>query len=577
MVMPSTESLDTEIDLLRRRIAELEVALSHRAPDADRLRLIERTKELSALYRESYLADQQRSSTEDYLIELVALLPLAWQYTTDACARILVNGRAYATPNFEESAWQQSSTIIAEAREVGRITVGYLSPHEEVDEGPFLSEERSLLNEIAKRVGRFIERRQMETSHRFLAAIVESSDSAIVSVTLDGAIQTWNAAAERIYGYSRREIIGKSIAMIMSPKQYDEILRMLRRTRDGYHVEQFDTTRRHKNGQEVHVSVSLYPIADVQGRVVGAAVIARDISERRLIEATLRESDERLRSTFEQAAVGLAHLSLDGRYLRVNQRLCAIFGYEQAELLSLTMNQLTHPDDLAAEEALMRSVLNGERSTYSLEKRNFRKDGSIVWVNRTVSLARDHFNQPKYFIAVIEDITLRKQTEQACQESETRYRDLFENSPISLWEQDFSGVKAALDRLRAEGVTDFRAYFEGHIGAVKECLAQVKLIAFNRASLRLYGAASRAELLSSLDRLIPASGYPLFIDELVWLAEGRSAFTWEGVNQRLTGEHMAVRLHWSAVPGYEESLSRVLVSIEEIGAPQQAQQEAGES
>lgn len=567
--MSLSESLETEIDLLRRRITELESALVQRASNRDSLRLTERIKELSALYRESYLADQQRSSTEDYLIELVALLPLAWQYTTDACARILVNGCTYATPNFQESAWQQSSTIIVENREIGRITVGYLSPHDEMDEGPFLSEERSLLNEITKRVGRFIERRQMETSHRFLAAIVESSDYAIVSVTLDGTIQTWNAAAERIYGYTRREIIGKTASMIMTPQQYDEMLRILRRTRAGYITEQFDTVRCHKDGSEVHVSVSLYPISDAQGRVVGAAVLARDISDRRLIEATLRESDERLRSTFEQAAVGLAHLSLDGRHLRVNQRLCSILGYEQAELLSLTMHQFTHPDDLPAEQELLRSVLTGERDTYSLEKRSLCKDGSIVWVNSTLSLARDHADQPKYLIAVVEDISLRKEAEQASKESETRYRDLFENSPISLWEQDFSGVKAALDRLSAAGVTNFRAYFEENTDAVRDCLAQVKLIAFNHASLALYGAVSKAELLSSLDRLIPASGYAYFIDELVWLAEGCTAFTWEGVNRRLTGEHIAIRLHWSAVPGYEETLRRVLVSIEEIGGASQ--------
>ncbi|MFO7632298.1 MAG: PAS domain S-box protein, partial [Caldilinea sp.] len=412
-MMPLTKSLETEIDLLRRRIAELEAALAQRDPISSDLHLAERTKELSALYRESYLADQQRSSPDDYFIELVALLPLAWQHTDDACARILVSGRAYASPNFRETAWQQSSTIVVQGKETGMITVGYLSTHAAADEGPFLSEERSLINEIAKRVGRFIERRQTETAHRFLAAIVESSDNAIVSVTLDGVIQTWNTAAERIYGYTGREVIGKSISTILTPSQYDDIMHMLSRTRNGYNTEQFETTRLHKEGHEIHVAISLYPIGDAQGRAVGAAVTARDISDRRLIEATLRESDERLRNTFEQAAVGLAHLSLDGRYLRVNQRLCAIFGYEQSELLSLTVQQLTHPDDLAMEQEMMRSMLAGECTTYNLEKRNYRKDRSLVWVNRTVSLARDRSNQPKYFIAVIEDISQRKQAEQA--------------------------------------------------------------------------------------------------------------------------------------------------------------------
>jgi two-component system sensor histidine kinase UhpB len=356
----------------------------------------------------------------------------------DACARLLISGQIYATPNFQETTWQQSSTIVVQGKQVGTVTVGYLTPHPTADEGPFLTEERTLINEIARRVGRFIERRQTETSHRFLAAIVESSADAIVSMTLDGIIQTWNRAAEHIYGYAAREVVGRSIAHVMDSAHFQEMLQLLGRVRSGYQTEQFETQRRHKDGHILDVAISLYPIYDEQARVVGAAAIARDISDRRYFEATMRENDDRVRYTFEQAAVGLAHVSLDGRYLRVNQKLCTIFGYTASELLSMSLQQISHPDEAPLERELMRAVLAGERATYSIETRNIRKDGAIVWINRTVSLARDYANQPKYFIAVVEDISQRKAAEQARQESEARYRELFENSPISLWEQDFS-------------------------------------------------------------------------------------------------------------------------------------------
>jgi PAS domain S-box-containing protein len=572
-IMLQAVSLQTEVDLLRTRVAELEAALaqvdvirSGSAP-TDRLRLAERVKELSTLYRESYLADQPRARPEDYFVELAALLPLGWQFVEDACARLLISGQIYASPNFQETALQQSSMIVVQGKQVGTVTIGYLAPHPPADEGPFLAEERSLINEIAKRVGRYIERRQTETSHRFLAAIVESSADAITSMTLDGVIQTWNKAAERIYGYAAREIVGRSIALIMDAAHLEEMLQLLQRVRDGYQTEQFETQRRHKDGREIEVAISLYPIHDDQGRVVGAAATARDISDRRFFEATMRENDERVRYTFEQAAVGLAHISLDGRYLRVNQKLCAIFGYTASELMSMSVQQLSHPDEIALEAELMRAVLAGERATFSIEKRSIRKDDAVVWVNRTLSLARDYANRPKYFIAVVEDISQRKEAERARHDTEARYRELFENSPISLWEQDFSAVKQAIIALRRQGVTDFRAHFAQHTEFVAASLAQVKLLAFNRASLALYGAQSRDELLAGLDRLVPAAGYPLFIEELVWIAEGRTAFTWEGVNQRLTGEHIHVRLHWSAAPGHEQTLDRVLVSIEEIEAP----------
>ncbi|HAJ34363.1 MAG TPA: hypothetical protein DCL15_01540 [Chloroflexi bacterium] len=570
--MPQATALETEVDLLRARVSQLEAALAQgelRAVnvDSDRRRLTERVKELTTLYRESYLADQQHATPEDYFVELVALLPLGWQYAEDACARLLISGQIYATPNFQETAWQQSSIIVVQGKQVGTVTVGYLTLHPMADEGPFLTEERSLINEIARRVGRFIERRQTETSHRFLAAIVESSADAITSMTLDGIIQTWNRAAERIYGYTARELVGRSIALVMDDAHFQEMLHLLQRVRDGYQTELFETQRRHKDGRILEVAISLYPIHDDQERVVGAAAIARDISDRRFFEATMRENDERVRYTFEQAAVGLAHVSLDGRYLRVNQKLCTILGYTASELLSMSLHQLSHPDEAAFEDELMHAVRSGARATYNIETRSIRKDGAVVWVNRTVSLARDYANQPKYFIAVVEDISPRKAAEQARQDSEARYRELFENSPISLWEQDFSAVKQALDALHRQGVTDFRSYFVQHAEFVATALAQVKMLAFNRASLALYGARNRDELLAGLDRLVPAAGYPLFIEELVWIAEGRTTFTWEGVNQRLTGEHIHVRLHWSAAPGHEQTLDRVLVSIEEIEAP----------
>ena len=198
-------------------------------------------------------------------------------------------------------------------------------------------------------------------------------------------------------------------------------------------------------------------------------------------------------------------------------------------------------------------------------------------MNLTVSLARDYTGQARSFIVVTEDISRRKEAEQALADSEARFRGLFENSPISLWEQDFSGVKAAIDRLRAEGVTDFRSYFEQHDEVVAACIAQVKLIDFNKASLALYGAESRDELVAGLDRLVPAEGYPLFTEELVWIAEGRTSFVWEGVNRKLSGERIHIRLHWSAAPGHETSIASVLVAIEDITAGRAAEDALHES
>ncbi|HEX5085181.1 MAG TPA: PAS domain S-box protein, partial [Blastocatellia bacterium] len=132
----------------------------------------------------------------------------------------------------------------------------------------------------------------------------------------------------------------------------------------------------------------------------------------RKIEA-LRNSEARFRVTFENAAVGIAHVDMDGRWLEVNQRLCDIVGHTREELMTKTFGDITHPDDLESDWTQARRLLEGEIENYSMEKRYYRKDSSIVWANLTVALARKEDGSPDYFIAIVEDISARKRLEEA--------------------------------------------------------------------------------------------------------------------------------------------------------------------
>jgi PAS domain S-box-containing protein len=129
----------------------------------------------------------------------------------------------------------------------------------------------------------------------------------------------------------------------------------------------------------------------------------------------LRDSGARFRATFENAAVGIARVAEDGCWLEVNQRLCDIVGYSREELMTKTFGDITHPDDLESDWNQARRLLAGEIENYSMEKRYYRKDGSIVWVNLTVSLARKADGSPDYFVSVVEDISARKRLEEANQ------------------------------------------------------------------------------------------------------------------------------------------------------------------
>ncbi len=153
-----------------------------------------------------------------------------------------------------------------------------------------------------------------------------------------------------------------------------------------------------------------------------------DLTELRRNEAALHESESRFLATFEQAAVGMALVSPQGRFLKVNQRLSDFLGYGPDELLARSFQELTYPDDLELDLSNMHSLLDGKISTYAIEKRYIRRDGEVIWVNLTVSLMRRSDGQPDYFISIIEDIQVRKQAELDLQQSEERFRGLIEQT-----------------------------------------------------------------------------------------------------------------------------------------------------
>nr|WP_287524845.1 PAS domain S-box protein [Okeania sp. SIO2C2] len=147
------------------------------------------------------------------------------------------------------------------------------------------------------------------------------------------------------------------------------------------------------------------PLAD------GIAITARDITERKQMEKILQEREQRFRLAFDDAPIGMDLVSLDGNFFEVNHALCEMIGYSEAELIQLTFQKITYPDDLAVDLAFVQELLEGKKSKYNMEKRYISKEGHIVWIILSVSLAKDPSDEPLYFIAKIQNITPRKQNE----------------------------------------------------------------------------------------------------------------------------------------------------------------------
>ena len=188
-----------------------------------------------------------------------------------------------------------------------------------------------------------------------------------------------------------------------------------------------------------------WPDALVKRLQLVAQIFANALARKRA-DQVLRASEELNRATFEQAAVGIAHVGTDGRWLRVNDKLCAIVGYPRDELLQLTFQDITHPEDLEPNRSLLGQFLSGELETGSLEKRYRRKDGSTIWVIVSVSLVRTASGAPLHFISVVEDITERKRAEDCVRQLSLAV----EQSPASVVITDLQGTIIYVNRKFSE-------------------------------------------------------------------------------------------------------------------------------
>jgi len=175
---------------------------------------------------------------------------------------------------------------------------------------------------------------------------------------------------------------------------------------------------------------------DSRGNPIRVIGVNMDISERKRIEVTLYESEERFRAIFNQASVGMAQAGPDGKWLLLNDWFCKFLGYSQAELHGTTFLDVTHPEDQEATRTAVRQLLTGEISSWSTEKRYIRKDGSVVWGRLFTSLVRGRDNHPQCFLSVVEDITQKLQAERALRDSERRFILAQQAARLAVWDRD---------------------------------------------------------------------------------------------------------------------------------------------
>jgi diguanylate cyclase (GGDEF)-like protein/PAS domain S-box-containing protein len=249
---------------------------------------------------------------------------------------------------------------------------------------------------------------QTHLRHRYEVLLGQSFD-AVVLLSESGVIIEVNDRVNDYYGRTPEELRGRPVGELRHSDSRANLMDDYRRVAaSGGMV--FERWHQRKDGSPFPVEISARAIL-YQGQRYFQSVV-RDISERKKTEATLAEQAQRFRATFEQAAVGMAHVAPDGRWLRVNDRFCTIVGYSRQELLQKTFQEMTHPNDLKKDLWLLQQIIADQIPSFSIEKRYFHKDGSLIWANLTVSLLRNTEGRPEYYIVVIDDISPRKRIEE---------------------------------------------------------------------------------------------------------------------------------------------------------------------
>ncbi len=235
-------------------------------------------------------------------------------------------------------------------------------------------------------------------STTLLASIVNSSDDAIDSKTLDGIITSWNPAAERMYGYSGEEILGKNISMLSHPDRPEEMDEILQKIRNGERVEHYETVRVRKDGRRISISLSVSPILDDTGKVLGVSSIARDITERApatLLASIVNSSDDAIDSK-----------TLDGIITSWNPAAEQMYGYSADEIIGKNISMLSHPDRPEEMEEILEKLRNGQRVDH-YETVRVRKDGRRISISLTVSPILDKLGRVVGVSSIARDITER--------------------------------------------------------------------------------------------------------------------------------------------------------------------------
>ncbi|MCK4933548.1 PAS domain S-box protein, partial [Candidatus Bathyarchaeota archaeon] len=417
-----------------------------------------RVKELRCLYGVSKLVETPDFSLDEILRGTSDLLPSAWKYPDITCSRIVYENREFKTKNFKETRWKQQADINTDGKKIGTVEVYYLKEKPTIHEGPFLKEERDLVEAVAERLGRIAERKKAEKalreSEEKYRTIVESASEAIYEFNIDGELLSANQQAGKMLGMKPESLVGRSMYGLFPTSIADQHLGAIKTVfQTGNPILNRESQTKTKSGLR-WVNSSLIPIKDSNGKIVKVLGFSRNITERKIIEDKLKQSEMKYRNIFELAPDGIITIDLKGVITSVNPTFSKLTGYSKEEIVGKHFTKLgtIQARDIPRYLSLMLSALKGKlpsKFEYSYTKKN----GSTGWAEGHFgSLRRD--GKIIGFQGILREVTERKKALNALDESEKRYKLLLEETPVGILNLDIKGTITFVNR-RLEEITGY--------------------------------------------------------------------------------------------------------------------------